>query len=705
MLIFFSRTEPGGVNLHAISDFKMTTSDECRPDPPSPTNQRNVAGAAQVSTEDSRYPGKTLEDDDSIRLIEILPGKDDEPVRCALFNVRLEDSTRPEYEALSYYWGDPRPRREIELYESSKVLDGENTCFLVPENCFSALRRLRRRARYGTPDKNPIFWIDSICIDQSCISERNHQLSLMFSIYSKASRVVIDLGPEADESADYMDWIADLHAPSDHTAQVVEPGWEIIQNFFSRPWFRRVWVLQEALLAREVAVMCGNRQVPWEALKTFNYYDQGKTVRLAPYVLSNGASKWVRDTETDESRILRRLFNCLRESRGCEATDPRDQVYALLPLLVGDFLPQGKCKPLIEPDYSRTIAQVYTDLACKFLNTPGIGLELLRAVFPSSNMSDLPSWVPDWSMKPCFSYMLYHHTDIATDETYIYYSLGDGPDLRNTTADYGQQTWRVDPLMGGLFVSIDFLGSITHLTNPAIISLNEFPLSHWKTGLPPWSLVRSDDTSQPRPLIFGPGFDYNFVDEWSMRRASSPFTRILVKDRAVSSSALERAEMRIMSFERKRQQRSNMAANTSDTNVNQENILHPTQWCTYMEEALFRDEKEERDIASLTGLFRKSYDTDRMIGLYILDSCDGRRMAVIGGEWLALVPIETKETDWIGFIHGIKPPMVMRYAEEDRENEEYRKARLVGECFVLDVACEGGMTRSATISSEKIMII
>lgn len=705
MLTFSLRSEPRDVHLHAISDFKMKTGNDCRPDPPSPTKQRIAAGAGQVST-DLRYPGKTLEDDNSIRLIEILPGNDDEPVRCALFNVRLEDSTRPEYEALSYYWGDPKARREIEIYESFEVLDGENTCFLVPENCFSALRRLRRRARHGTPDNNPIFWIDSICIDQGCISERNHQLSLMFSIYSKASRVVIDLGPEADESADFMDWIADLHEPSDHAAQAVKPGREIIQKFFARPWFRRVWVLQEALLARDVAVICGDRQVPWEALRIFKEYDQGGTVRLVPYILSNRASKWVRDTEKDESKISRRLFNCLRESRGCEATDPRDQVYALLPLLMGDFLPQGNYKPLIEPDYSRTIAQVYTDLACRFLNTPGIGLELLRAAFPSSNISDLPSWVPDWSMKPRFSYMLYPHPDIATDETYVYYSLGNVPVPHNTTADHGQQTWLVDPLMGGLFVSIDFLGSITHLTSPAIIKLNELPLSQWKTVLPQWSLVPSDDTSQPRPMIFRPGFDDTFVDEWENRSSLSPFTRILVKDMTLSADALELAEMRIMSFERKRQRRSNMAANTSGTNVNQDKIVHPTQWYTYMTEALSRDEKEETDRASLTGLFPKSYATNQMIGFHILDSCDGRRMAVIGGEWLALVPIETKETDWIGFIHGIKQPMVMRYAEEDREQEECRKARLVGECFVLDVAGEGAITRSAaTTSLKKIVII
>lgn len=693
----------------------MTRTNESLPDSPSPTNQRNTpaADAAQASIEDSWYPGKTLEYDNTIRLVELSPGGDDEPVRCALFNVRLEDSTRPEYEALSYYWGDPTARREIQLYNSLDVLDGEKVCFLVPENCFSALRRLRRRTRHCTSDRNPIFWIDSICIDQNYISERNHQLSLMRSIYSKASRVVIDLGSEVDESAAFMDWVSDLHAPSDHTDQVVKPSQETIRSFFARPWFRRVWVLQEALLAREVAVICGDREVSWEAFKTFKTYDQGQTVRPLPYVLRDSASKWIGNIEMDEDedKISRRLFNCLRESRGCEATDPRDQVFALLPLLMGNTLIRGMHKGMIEPDYSRTATQIYKDLACKFLNTSGIGLGLIQAAFPqaafpSSNMSGLPSWVPDWSMKPIFSYMIYKGSTHAIDDSSLSFFLETGSDLPITVSGSGPQIWHVDPVMGGLFVSIVSLGSITHLTSPAIISLNELPLSQWRTALPRWCLARSDDALQPRRLSVPQD-----VESFSYRKrrrlcGMSPFTRTIVEDRVVYPTAIWEAERRIMNFEHLRRSETNTTP--SETNANRERIIHPTQWQTHSEEFRSMDwdyEREHRN-SSLTHLFSKSNGSDDKIAIRILDSCDGRRMAVIGGEWLALVPMETKATDWIGFIHGVKPPMVMRYAEEDRENEEYRKARLVGECFVLDVAGEGGVTRSAAMTSlEKIVII
>lgn len=685
----------------------MTTGNERRPDSPSPTNQRNAlaADATQASTQDSRYPGKTLEDNNTIRLVEIFPGSDDEPVRCALFNVRLEDSTRPEYEALSYHWGNPTARREIELYNSLDVLDGAKVCFLVPENCFSALKRLRRRTRHCTSDKNPIFWIDSICIDQNCISERNHQLSLMRSIYSSASRVTIDLGSEFDGSAAFMYWISDLHAPSDYAAQFVQPSRETIRNFFTRPWFRRVWVLQEAMLAREIVAICGDQEVSWEAFKTFKNYDQGKTVRPLPYVLKDSASKWIENVEMDEEKISRRLFNCLRESRGCEATDPRDKVYALLPLLMGNFLSQGKYKPLVEPDYSRTMTQIYTDLACKFLNTPGIGLGLLRAVFPSSNTSDLPSWVPDWSMKPCFSYMLCDHGNSGTDHTFLATSLEEEMDLANPLSNRGQQTWHVDPAMGGLFVSIASLGYITRLTSPASISLNELPLGRWKTILPRWCLVRSDDTSQPRRLIVQPGLEDYALDQMLNRCELSPFTRILVKDRIVYPDCIQKAEGRITSFEHEIPRRSSMDVTRSETKVDEDPTTRPTQWQTYWEEVHSRGRDKERVQGSLAGLFSMSMGSDHVSAIRILDSCDGRRMAVIGGEWLALVPIESRESDWIGFIRGIKTPMVMRYLEDNSEHQGYRKARLVGECFVLNVTGKGAVVGAAANCLKKIVII
>lgn len=44
------------------------------------------------------------------------------------------------------------------------------------------------------------MWIDSICIDQANVEERNHQTNLMWTIYWRASRVWLWLG-EVDEKS------------------------------------------------------------------------------------------------------------------------------------------------------------------------------------------------------------------------------------------------------------------------------------------------------------------------------------------------------------------------------------------------------------------------------------------------------------------------------------------------------------------------
>jgi hypothetical protein len=46
-----------------------------------------------------------------IRLLELLPGRADDELRCSLNHVSLDES--PEYRAISYCWGDPEPAHYI----------------------------------------------------------------------------------------------------------------------------------------------------------------------------------------------------------------------------------------------------------------------------------------------------------------------------------------------------------------------------------------------------------------------------------------------------------------------------------------------------------------------------------------------------------------------------------------------------------------
>jgi hypothetical protein len=115
----------------------------------------------------------------STRVITLLPSASREDrIEVCIAEVDLE--TPPPYEALSYSWGDPSQRVALQCH--GKDLH-------VTPNCESALRHLRRDSGVRT------LWVDAICIDQTSTDDRNQQVRIMGDVYSKASLVLIWLGP------------------------------------------------------------------------------------------------------------------------------------------------------------------------------------------------------------------------------------------------------------------------------------------------------------------------------------------------------------------------------------------------------------------------------------------------------------------------------------------------------------------------------
>jgi Heterokaryon incompatibility protein (HET) len=62
------------------------------------------------------------------------------------------------------------------------------------------ISKLHFHSRTNSHEDDCPFWIDAICIDQSSIAERSHQVSRMKEIYKTAKEVVAWLGPEAKKS-------------------------------------------------------------------------------------------------------------------------------------------------------------------------------------------------------------------------------------------------------------------------------------------------------------------------------------------------------------------------------------------------------------------------------------------------------------------------------------------------------------------------
>lgn len=160
----------------------------------------------------------------------------------------------PAYPALSYTWADERGDKSV---PSERIFLGpDKTPFPITKNCHSALRRLREQ-HWGPKARNGwLLWVDAICINQSDTLKRTHQVALMRHIYLQASQTLVYFG-EASQSSDLaiqkMDDVVrnvPLHSLS-HESR------EVTVSLFRRPYFSRVWILQDIILPRSINIYYG----------------------------------------------------------------------------------------------------------------------------------------------------------------------------------------------------------------------------------------------------------------------------------------------------------------------------------------------------------------------------------------------------------------------------------------------------------------
>ncbi|PVH68357.1 HET-domain-containing protein, partial [Cadophora sp. DSE1049] len=154
--------------------------------------------------------------------------KDTELVYCSL-EVRSLDDESLKFDALSYVWGDAT--QVLPIFIDNKV-------FLVTRNLYEALESFRNNK--VVPG---LLWVDAICINQQDSLERNHQVALMARLYRQAEKVHIWMGPETKHTATFI-----MNAI--HLADVESGSIHGLLDLLARPWWSRLWVVQEAALAQ-----------------------------------------------------------------------------------------------------------------------------------------------------------------------------------------------------------------------------------------------------------------------------------------------------------------------------------------------------------------------------------------------------------------------------------------------------------------------
>ncbi|KAE9370097.1 HET-domain-containing protein, partial [Stipitochalara longipes BDJ] len=338
-----------------------------------------------------------------IRLLTLHPGTPSAGISTSLSLVNLQDY--PYYEALSYVWGSPNPRKPITLSGRS---------FTVTENLYAALEELRdtKHAR--------VLWIDQLCINQDDLGERSSQVLLMEAIYKGCTVCWIWLGksdPNTEKSIKILEnWAKGMHLYPQYNFTRESKAAAI--KLTSQPWFSRTWTVQEAVLPQRLQVLCGSYTLEWK-----QFADSAKNLRthltseccLSQNDTANEQMTNISDfieavLGIERTRRLypknRNMLACLNDFRRRAATDPRDKVFGLLSLIYPEDSKAKKLDSLVKPSYSESPLAIYTRLCQDVVKQSG-SLEVLKYVLnmgvnieraKSGSTLRLPSWVPDWTL-------------------------------------------------------------------------------------------------------------------------------------------------------------------------------------------------------------------------------------------------------------------------------------------------------------------
>lgn len=300
-----------------------------------------------------------LTEEDEIRLLELQPGSARDDIGCTLRHAKLSD--QPAYEALSYEWGSDLVTKDIRV---------NDTVHKVRENLWTALIHLRLES------EPRILWIDALCIHQDETLERSHQVNQMGAIYSQAQRVIAWLGREDEASTTAFRLFAQAAQGPVRLTESQHGGrrdmmeipttqeLENLRQFCSRPYWSRLWIVQELLLAHDVTIQCGRQWTDWTNMYTivtlFNECisrrAQDSRTTLMMRIINSLPSRLCREWQIlKKSRPASSQLTpswaalCTSYGRTCFCQDIKDKILALRSLA------PKCCQEALLADYSLTL--------------------------------------------------------------------------------------------------------------------------------------------------------------------------------------------------------------------------------------------------------------------------------------------------------------------------------------------------------------
>lgn len=252
----------------------------------------------------------------------------------------------------------------------------------ITTNLESALRHLRTKG-YAR------LWVDAVCINQDDKAERSQQLLWMGSIYRRAKEVVAWVGDEDGSSTTVMESLASLDSSLLVASSLSNLEFDALVDFLERPYWRRIWIIQELALAKHTTIQCGTRQMDWTQLVSTLQFS---TLRESLNKNSSIANaKNLIKFHQDASRIKPvRFLEALKRSSKTFSTDPRDKVFALLGLVYDGAL------YIPVPNYRQSVQDICIGITLSAASTTST-LDIVPLLGSGcDNSYGLPSWCPFW---------------------------------------------------------------------------------------------------------------------------------------------------------------------------------------------------------------------------------------------------------------------------------------------------------------------
>lgn len=196
--------------------------------------------------------------------------------------------------------------------------------FNVTSTLHQALKSIRKASPWFK-EFDPIFkyqplWVDALCINQNDILERNSQVSMMRTIYSRARMVLIWLGESEDINfglriiiamvealrAKYGDQF-DMETINDDQVESLfymrspygdrvlhwQDFREALDRLFSNSYFNRIWVLQEASCnAEKTLIHTSTAHLPWPWILIAIRFKSLCESRYTAWIISNLPPVW-----------------------------------------------------------------------------------------------------------------------------------------------------------------------------------------------------------------------------------------------------------------------------------------------------------------------------------------------------------------------------------------------------------------------------